>query len=53
MSVVINELEVVAMPPEPPPAGPSQPSSASVVTPIDLEAILRRLRERQDRVRAS
>lgn len=52
MGVVINELEVVAAPPAAPPAS-QQAAPAGSVSPADVETILRRARERQERVRAS
>jgi hypothetical protein len=55
MSVVINELEVVATPESPPrgpgPALPPQPP-APAPTPFEMRALLRHVADRADRARA-
>jgi len=54
MSVVINELEVVATPEEPSGPGPALPPgpSPSGPTPFEMRALLRHVADRADRIRA-
>ncbi len=52
MPVVINEFEVIPAPSSgEPPAEPERPAPAGT-TPLDVEQIVRRARERAERVRA-
>jgi hypothetical protein len=54
MTVVINELEVVAAPEPPTSPGPvRQPqASAAVPTPFEMRALMRYAADRADRARA-
>jgi hypothetical protein len=55
MSVIINELDVVAPPAPPPVATTTEPPArrdAVGPTPFELRAVLRHLAARADRVRA-
>lgn len=53
MTVVINDLEVVATPePSAPGSGPARPAEPAGPTPFELRALLRHAADRADRARA-
>jgi hypothetical protein len=54
MSVVINELEVVATPEQPHDPGPARPPEppGTGPTPFEMRALLRHVADRADRGRA-
>jgi hypothetical protein len=52
MPVVINDFEIVVEPPPQEKPGPGATQQETVLSPLDIEVVLRHELERQKRVRA-